>query len=192
MTWRLLNDMMCFEEFKIQILLRYQVKCWTIHSHTYTLVIRQVKLHQHTHTHGMSPSLLQHPPWIIHQVQRWQTAIRSNLPSFKKKNQHRWVFLPILTQTDSNTCDSHVVWGETRWNETRQPPQCWAHFLRLRREKYKTRIIHRLDRHDTAFILLTQTLFSKYRFQKETDLFLNNHISYYFYIVIFPPCRCQM
>lgn len=85
MTWRLLNDMMCFEEFKIQILLRHQVKCWTIHSHTYTLVITQVKLHQHTHTHGMPPSLLQHPPWIIHQVQRWQTAIRSNLPSFKKK-----------------------------------------------------------------------------------------------------------
>lgn len=105
----------------------------------------------------------------------------------QKKNQHRWVFLPILTQTDSNTCDSHVVWGETRWNETRQPPQCWAHFLRLRREKYKTRIIHRLDRHDTAFILLTQTLFSKYRFQKETDLFLNNHILYYFLYSYFSP-----
>lgn len=78
---------------------------WFFHNitalaHTAAHELVQIKLHTHTpcHTHIIG--------WIMHWVQRWQTAIRNSFPSL------RWVFFPIQRQTDSNTHNSHVVWGE--------------------------------------------------------------------------------
>lgn len=106
-------------------------------------------------TQTMSPWLLHITGWIIHQVQRWQAAIRNNLSSFK--NLHRWVFLPIhwdkLTQT--------LVTFTLTWRS-----ECSAvlHELsKLRREnvqaEYFTDTYHWMDTHSLSCNPPKQTLF---------------------------------
>lgn len=162
--------------FKLCFGIRQSVGQFTrTHTHIHTGVHTSKTTPTHMYTRHVT--ITSSPPWIIHQVQRWQTAIRSNLPTNKKQSTQ----VSVPSNTDTNWLKHLCLPRRLRRDETRRNEAAAAV----------------LDAFYCGWASTDNTLLSFYLdklYSVNTD-FRKRLIHFWiiiYYIVIFPPCRCQM
>lgn len=131
---------------------------------------KQVKLSKHTHTQHVTITSSHHR--MNNPLSSEVTDCNQEQFALLQKNQHRWVFLPILRQTDSNTYDSHIIWGEARRGTARRGS------VRGARRAVET--------YTTGYVMKTHRLYSNHQehFIQVVQYFLCSHVNYCVFMIL--------